>query len=1263
MRSQIGSRADIVACAAMLIPLLGGCRGGGGGGETSPEAGQAGQSSPVSLKNEIPPEVLGDVLRAHQTGLGLMERYEYAQAAAAFREVHDKAPGWIPGSVNLAIALLNQGGEESEESEGGVETVSTSRLDQALDLLAGVLERDPDNIHAHYCRGIILGYVGRTPEANAAFQRVTELAPNDGHAWYQYGSTLPSKSDPDRLAGPDQADELIALYSRALECNPYLVPAMYRLVQSLGWSGDRDTQREMMEVWRKLNPAQNIASFADTDELTYGRMGPYASLIDWSPRPKVATESGKPPRFDVPGRLQVTLPEGTRWARTSDFTGPLAIHGRARARFGAAMAAFDANGDGQLDLYIASAVVGPEGVRDALLLNRGEGRFEEVTGAAGLGETRASLGVAAGDFDADGHIDLFLTGVGDNRLMRNAGEGRFEDVTDTAGIATTDPPAVSLTARFLDLDQDGDLDLYVVNHCPAEHAERAFTDGDDRPEGLPNTAFQNVGVPPAIAGRPPDTLAPAAVAPEGLEVAGGLSIAFRPWPEEGAEALGGGNVLHTGIAQLDLDDDRDLDLVLAADGAPMTAAVNDRLGRFHAVELPDLNPTASAINGLLVSDFDRDGRPDLGVIPQRGKVALWRSRPGKPSDAGEHPIAFEYYPTNAQGWRAASAVDLDLDGAFDLLGLPEPGGGDVAPGWARNAGNGLNVTPLALGPDSTAPLAAVASFNLVGDALPDLLLLRDGEGPFVARNLGNGHRWLALALNGRWKVDPGHMRTNTHGLGAKVHVQGPDLDVSYLHTTTTSGLAQSVAPAVLGLGDSEQAALVRLTWPDGVMQCELNAGVDRLWELAQNNRKTGSCPVLFTWDGTRFVCIGDFLGGGGLGYLIAPGVVSQPDRDEAVFIRPEQMAERGGAYHVSITEPMDEIAYIDHVALDVIDTPPGVNAHPDERFAPGGNRPTGELIAWREEIAPARVTDLKGNDLTEILATRDRRTTQEHIARRLAWIGYAEDHGVVLDFGDRLSRFGPEDRLVLGLDGWVEYPYSQTNYAAATAGFELMPPVLERRRPDGSWAVIEPDPGYPAGLPRMTTLDLTGKLNGPECVLRIRTNMECYYDRAFIAVALSPGEAEVITTTLPVTRATLGYRGYTREVSPDGRLPLIYDYDYVDPAPLVGLRGNLTRYGDVAELLHSDDDRFCVIGPGDEAKIALDSTTVPPLREGWTRSFILRSHGYCKDADPFTVTSDTVGPMPWQGMGDYPFGPDGERPVDEEYQRYLDTFQTRAVGR
>ncbi len=308
--------------------------------------------------------------------------------------------------------------------------------------------------------------------------------------------------------------------------------------------------------------------------------------------------------------------------------------------------------------------------------------------------------MAAGDFDADGRVDLALTGVGDNRLLRNKG-GTFQDVTDEAGLDGAGPAAVSPTARFLDLDQDGDLDLYVVNYTAVENVDQAFQDGAETPTGLPNTAYQNVGMPPPITGRPPNAFAPSAVATESVEATGGLSVAFRPWPAEGADALGGPAHPHTGIALLDLDDDRDLDLVLAADGKAMTAAVNDRLGRFHAIELRDINRVGAAVNGLLITDLDRDGRSDLVVIPRHGRLTHWRNRTAETRTRETRPageadrIAFEFWPGDAHDWRSATAVDLDLDGRFDLLGLPARSNSDAAPEWARNVGNGLNAAKLA----------------------------------------------------------------------------------------------------------------------------------------------------------------------------------------------------------------------------------------------------------------------------------------------------------------------------------------------------------------------------------------------------------------------------------------------------------------------------------------------------------------------------------------------------------------------------------------
>ena len=1019
--------------------------------------------------------------------------------------------------------------------------------------------------------------------------------------------------------------------------------------------------KELLDRWRMIDPDRQ-ASTPGPGNLagkSYGEMGKYASVVNpfASDQPAAVTAT-KPPGFEAARPLVVELAPNEGWAKPADFTGPTAVIGRVRARFGAAVAAFDADGDGKLDLYLASAVKGPNGIRDVLLLNRGEGRFDDASDAFGLPKDRASLGVAAADFDADRHIDLFLTGVGDNRLLRNRGGKSFEDISPT--VKPIGPPALSLTARWLDLDQDGDLDLYILNYCAAEHADEAFAVAGGPPPGLINAVYRNDGQPEPIPGSPPATWAPLAVAVPNVKAKVGLSIALTPWT--GVEALNGGDTPHTGIAALDIDNDRDLDLLVASEGGVFKAILNDRLGEFHESEVKGITSIVS-ISGLLVTDFDADGRADIVAAAPEGRVLAWRNTTGTTPPTGATNLTFEPWPIDATRWRSAQAIDLDLDGLPDLLGVPAASSklGDVVlPSWARNEGKRFAAKSLSLGLDEPG-LDGLIAVDLVGDPLPDILVIRPGADPALARNKGNGNHWLALNLGGHWQTPKVMMRTNSHGIGTRVLLEGQGIHVAFEDTTPESGLGQSIAPFVLGLGQRDRADLLHLRWPDGVLQCELNLAADQMLNLDERNRKTSSCPVLFTWNGQRFVCLGDFLGGGGLGYLVAPGVYSQPDRDESVAITGDQLRPIDGVYRISITEPMDEIAYIDHVRLEVVDRPPGISSNPDERFAPEGPRPTGELLAWRTQIEPVRARDLQGRDLTETLRQWDRRTADD-FRKCAGWIGYAEEHGIILDFGDRLSRFSPEDRLVLCLAGWVEYPYSQTNYAAATAGVVLKPPAIERLRADGSWEVIEPHAGYPAGMPRLMTLELSGKLAGPNCVLRIKTNMECYYDQAFIAVRDRSAESSLRIETLPVARAVLGYRGYTREVSPDGRQPLLYDYDYVDPAPLARFSGKLTRYGDVAKLLQNDDDRLCLIGPGDEARIEFDAAGLPPLPDGWTRSYVFRTYGYCKDADPFTAASDTVGPLPWRGMPAFPFGRGVKRTGDPAYDSYLREYQTRPAG-
>jgi tetratricopeptide (TPR) repeat protein len=1212
-----------------------------------------------STRDEIPPDELSNVMDAHYRGLGAIERYEYLTAARAFGEVHDKAPGWSIGAINLAIALLNLGGEAEAkakaagQAEGPVD--AQKNIEVALQLLGEVLTRQPRNPYALYSRGIILKNNGLNPEANQDFRLVTEIDPVDANAWLERGMTLTDPEAQLGIIGPRSKllPELTSYYGKALDLNPNLTTAIFKLAEVRKYADDGKQQLKLLERWKSMDPDKNFAGSGELAKLVYGEMGRYAKIIDPFPREKEPKEVAPAPKFEAPVEIQVKLPEGHRWATSGDFTGPLAVIGRARARFGQGVATFDANGDGRLDLYLTAAVVGQRGVHDVLLFNQGGNRFTDATAAAGLPEDRAGLGIAAGDFDADRRVDLYLTGVGDNRLYRNLG-GKFENVTRLAGMAGS-PPTISPSARWLDLDQDGDLDLYVVNYASVADADRCFGTNPP-PNGSANLAYRNDGQAAPVTGRIDTNWAPMAVSAADFGATQGLSVVFSTaFP--GLDVLSSGKGLHTAVAALDLDEDRDIDLVVSSDGEPPTAILNDRVGAFHAEPLKDIQPD-SPIAGLLVADLDKDGRPDLVAVSPGGRSSAWRNKTSRDQEGWK--LGFASIPIDARGWRSAEAVDLDLDTWTDLVGLPaDPTADTIA--WSRNAGTRLETRTLPLVPNDPVrpPFVGFAAADLVGDTLPDLVVVREGQPPRIARNLGNGLHWLAIDLAGQWHIPPERTRTNSEGLGARLSLEGQGLNVPYDHTTPSASPAQSVGPIVLGMGSNTSAPLLRVRWPDGVMQSELNVTADKTLRLVEVSRKTGSCPVLFTWNGNRFECLGDFLGGGGMGYLVAPGIYGQPDRDESVGIAPEQLKAVNGVYRLSIVEPMDEVAYLDKLTLDVIDRPPGVTATPDERFAPEGPRPTGEIIAWSKTIEPVKALDHAGRDVTPEIRSWDRRTVDQFSKLR-DWTGYTESHALILDFADRLASIESDRRLILCLAGWVEYPYSQTNYAASTAGVALRPPVLERQRADGAWEILDPHPGYPAGLPRMMTLDLTGKLGGPRCVLRLTTNMECFWDQAFLALA--DASDKVRTMSLPLARAELRDRGYLREVSHDGRLPLLYEYDYVDPAPLARMEGFLTRHGDVLDLLITDDDQVCTVGPGDEARLEFEAKGLPELPQGWTRSYVLRSIGYCKDADPFTAGSDSVDPLPWREMPPYPFSTKIERPRDPAYEAYLREYQTRPAG-
>lgn len=821
---------------------------------------------------------------------------------------------------------------------------------------------------------------------------------------------------------------------------------------------------------------------------------------------------------------------------------------------------------------------------------------------AGLSAIDTPAVWAVGDYDNDGQPDLFVVDRTGHHLLHRDADGTFTPAS--AALAAPAAGGRTIGALWLDADHDGDLDLLLSN------------------VGAPNQLFQNNA----------DGTFTEIAATAGFAETAGDSVAMLPG---------------------DLDGDRDTDLVLLRAGAPAKIFLNDLAGRFR--ELPG-DPAMRGELGGVLQDFNGDGLLDLLVLggePPQLRLFLGDGhahfKPAAPLlTAGDAALS--------AGLRAFRIADVDLDGDLDIAIFSREGH------LLLNDGSGhFKLQPRVWTPSPGSEIAGAELTDLTGDFVPDLLLLEHGARDRVLLMPGalSSHSTaLAIAPTGVRTRDK-RTRSPASGYGVLVTARAGTREQALLCSGQSGGPNQSPRPLVFGLRGAPQADYTRLLWTDAVAQVETALPAGQAHAITETQRKISSCPILFTWNGSRFEFITDFAGVGGLGYYVGPGEYAAPQPLDTVKIEASQLQPRNGRYELRIAEAMEESAYVDRLELLAIDHPAGWAVYPDERLAVTGPAPTHELLAVEKPIHAQHATAPGGADCTAALLHADRHYAYEPPLDR-RFFGFCAPHTLELDFGDQLAAIPASSRLCLVITGYLEYPYSQTTYAAGQARVGWEPIRIERQRPDGSWETIVADAGALSGMSRSMTVDLTGLVPGAGCRLRLTTNLEIYYDEIFLGAIVPSDRVQV--HALPVAAAELRPLGFAQEVSPDGHYPLVYDYARLEPtAPFQTLRGAYTRYGDVRELLTGFDDQFALIAPGDEIAATFDATALPPTPAGHVRSFVLVSHAWCKDMDLYTATPQTLEPMPFRGMTRYPY-PAHERPPETEAQhRIRQTYQTRVI--
>jgi hypothetical protein len=494
------------------------------------------------------------------------------------------------------------------------------------------------------------------------------------------------------------------------------------------------------------------------------------------------------------------------------------------------VAFLDYDGDGRLDIYVVNGATMPgldksdPRFHNRLFRSRGDGTFEDVTERAGVAGNGYDQGVAAADFDNDGHVDLFVAGLRHNVLYRNRGDGTFEDVTARAGLAAPDPDygtLWSVAAAFFDYDRDGWLDLFVSNYCVWDPKTEPICNRPEAPDychpngykGLPNSLYHNNG---------DGTFTDVSV-------------------QTGVRALVGKGM---GLGVADFDDDGWPDVFVSNDNWRAFLFHNLKGERFEEIGFEAgvaYTERGKEISGMGADarDFDNDGRVDVFQTALDGETMPLFRNTGGMSFEDRTGTAGLVAPTLANtGW-SNGIVDFNNDGWKDLFvaggGVVDPKG-DFADRAARantvyvNLGNGRFIDASAgagAGFTRKAVHRGAAFGDLDNDGRVDAVVTALEDRMEIWRNVSpTPNHWLLVRTIGS--------RSNHDGIGTKIRLTTAS-GVQFDHVSTAVGYASASDPRVhFGLGRDALVQELRLEWPSGTVQTLRGVPADQILTVRED---------------------------------------------------------------------------------------------------------------------------------------------------------------------------------------------------------------------------------------------------------------------------------------------------------------------------------------------------------------------------------------------------------------------------------------------
>jgi len=1065
----------------------------------------------------------------------------------------------------------------------------------AVEEARGAVKLAPDSPHAHYALAAALKNEKLYDESLAEFNKVLSIDPRDSATNIQIGQLNSQKQ---------QYPQAIAAFQRAIEAEPYNATAVYSLAQALIRAGQTAEGQKTLARFQQLR----ASGYATTLGNVYGEKGRYAeAVVSTGAEPDLVSKEAPNVRF-VEANIGVNVKTSVKplAGALGRKIGKAEFNDQTRrelaAPFSSSVNLADFDGDGRLDLFVS-------GVDDAgkpfvrLLHNGGGGRFSDVTDKSKLAVSNPASGAVFGDFDNDGKTDVAIFGYQTLALWRNNGDGSFADVTAKSGLPAN-YASWAMTAAWVDADHDGDLDLFLGNFADlSQFPNKDSAIFPDDFAGEENKLYRNNG-----------------------------NGSFTDITAQ--TGLSGGKNKTTAVVATDYNNQRDIDFLVVNYGAPAQLFSNQRDGSFKEVAAQTGFNFSGPSLGAGAGDLNKDNFVDFYMTKLGGPDTLFLS-----DGRGGFTSRLIGERSDPAGSAAAQLADYDNDGLLDVIA-------HAAQGVVLRRGLGATLAePAGIAAPRFPHPRSLALGDIDDDGGIDLIAFGEGGSVAALRNEGFGKNFARLALTGK--------TSNRSAVGAKAELRSGSLRQKL--EVYASAPAPAPSGLVFGLGYRATVDSLQLLWPAGVLQSELSVKPSAANSFEELDRKGTSCPILYAWNGARYEFVTDFLGGSAIGARTPGNGWNYPDTDEYIRVTGDQLKESNGVYSILMNNQLEEVIYFDAVKLLAVDHPAEAEIYPNERLMPGPPYPEFKIHAARNAHSPIKAFDDKGADILPLIRDVDRRYPEDF--EKLRFKGYAKEHAITLDLGDVKNV----RRVSLMLTAWIDYADSTSNMAATQAGVGITPPYLQVKNERGEWRTVIPQMGFPAGLPKTMTVDLTGKFLCADSQVRIVTSMRIYWDQ--ILVDKSGGDAPARITKLDPMRADLRWRGFPREYSPDGRKPLIYDYSVIEPsAPWKAHLGNYTRFGDVRELLLAPDDMYVITRGGDEMRIDFDATAAPALPRGWKRTFLVYANGFGKDMDINSARPETIGELPFHGMKSYPHAPTDRYPMTKRRQDYLRRYNTRTIN-